>query len=167
MISFVQGEDPISVPIETKKLGTLRFFFGQTVEAMKIKDGKNMGSYKLRTLEYRYRIQEEEGPRALALVRWEYKRVGPSLAGHPRHHLHVSCTLSFGKDAACLDLKKVHLSTGWVTIEEVIRFIINELQHRPPCGDRWPAVIHKSETLFFDELSGKGCPNLGRGCPYA
>jgi hypothetical protein len=160
MISFVQGEDLVSAPIRTSH-GTLRFHFGQLVEAVALK-GADAGKYQLRTLEYRYRIQEAEGPRAPALVRWEYTRADPSVAGHPRHHIHLLCRLPVA-GAETIDLDKKHLSTGWVTIEEVIRFIIHELGHKPPCGARWPKVLADSEGRFFGELSSKGCPHAVNG----
>jgi hypothetical protein len=160
MISFVQGEDPISVPVRTKRLGLVRFFFGQTVEAVKIKDGKNKGKHQLRSVAYRYRLQEGEGARVPALVRWEFARVDPAIAGHPRNHLHVPCTT--GK----LDFDKVHAPTGWVTLEEVIRFLIHDLGHAAPCGDSWPKVLARSEKLFHGELTSKGCPHASKGhCP--
>jgi len=46
-----------------------------------------------------------------------------------------------------MDLDKLHLSTGWVTIEEVIRFLIAEMGVKPKTAD-WDAELIKSEELF-------------------
>ena len=54
-----------------------------------------------------------------------------------------------------LDLDKAHLPTGWVTIEEVIRFLIFDLGMQPPCGDSWPDLLEKSERKFFEDFTGK------------
>ncbi len=43
-----------------------------------------------------------------------------------------------------------------MTIEEVIRFLIVELEVKPPCGeDAWPAKLEESEKAFFEEFTGK------------
>jgi hypothetical protein len=45
--------------------------------------------------------------------------------------------------------------TGWVTIEEVIRFLIVDLGMSPPCGDDWPNVVRESERKFYEDFTGK------------
>ncbi len=54
-----------------------------------------------------------------------------------------------------LDLDKAHVPTGWVTIEEVIRFLIVDLGVEPPCGSDWVQCVTKSETRFYQEFTGK------------
>ncbi len=47
------------------------------------------------------------------------------------------------------------MPTGWVTIEEVIRFLIVDLELKPPCGDDWPSTLAESERAFFEEFASK------------
>ena len=41
----------------------------------------------------------------------------------------------------------------WVTLEEVLRFLIYDLGMKPPCGKRWPTVIENSERMFREQYS--------------
>jgi hypothetical protein len=52
-------------------------------------------------------------------------------------------------------LDDVHLPSGWVTMEEVIRFLIVELGMKPPCGASWPAVLEESEAAFYEKFTSK------------
>jgi hypothetical protein len=51
------------------------------------------------------------------------------------------------------DFKKMHLRTGYLPIEEVLRFLIVDLGHRPPCGATWDQILEASKREFFEELS--------------
>jgi hypothetical protein len=46
-----------------------------------------------------------------------------------------------------LDFDKLHLSTGWVTVEEVVRFLITEIGVKPKRSD-WNEILIESEELF-------------------
>jgi hypothetical protein len=46
-----------------------------------------------------------------------------------------------------MDLDKLHLPTGWVTIEEVIRFLIAEMGV-PPKIDDWDDKLVESDRFF-------------------
>jgi hypothetical protein len=46
-----------------------------------------------------------------------------------------------------MDFDKLHLPTGWVTIEEVIRFLIAEVGVKPKANN-WDEELIKSEELF-------------------
>lgn len=73
--------------------------------------------------------------------------------GPARHHVQLPAYLAAGTGQ--IDLDKVHLPTGWVTLEEVIRFLIAELGIEAPCGAAWPEVLSESERAFFEEFTGK------------
>jgi hypothetical protein len=97
--------------------------------------------YRLRTLTYSYRIAD--GPaREDWLFRWEYvnhdTEQGKSL--HPRHHCHLPV------DHRCLTTK-THIPTGWVLLEEVIRFLIHELDV-DPLNENWDGILQESEEQF-------------------
>jgi hypothetical protein len=46
-----------------------------------------------------------------------------------------------------LSLAKLHIASGWVTIEEKIRFLIHELGVKPFSED-WDEILHQSEEKF-------------------
>jgi hypothetical protein len=54
-----------------------------------------------------------------------------------------------------LDLNKAHVPTAYVTIEEIIRFLIVDLGIKPPCGETWGAELARSERQFYEDFSGK------------
>jgi hypothetical protein len=59
--------------------------------------------------------------------------------------LHLPCTLRCGADD--IELKQVQIPTGWVTVEEVIRFLVHELGVR--CKARtWNKILLDSEEKF-------------------
>ena len=99
-----------------------------------------------------YSIQRGPELTEKALLRWEYDNETGRDA-HCRHHAQVPLVLPLGDGQ--LDLDKAHLPTGWVTMEEVIRFLIVDLEIEPPCGPEWPDVLERSEKAFYEEFTGK------------
>ena len=81
-------------------------------------------TWKLRTITYTYHILEARHPDSRWFVRWEYVSRARREMHSPRHHVHVPCKIETAD--GIWDLDALHLSTGWVTIEEVIRFLITE-----------------------------------------
>lgn len=144
-LSF-REERPIAVPIDTK-YGRLHFYLGQSLEAVEDPEG-----YRLRTRQYWYRIQMDADFRSRAALRWEYDSM-TSVDHHARHHAQLSTAVQLGE--ARLDLNKAHLPTGWVTIEEIIRFLIVDLEMQPPCGSAWPNIVGESERRFYEDFTGK------------
>lgn len=136
------------VPLNTSSHGRLYFYAGQALEA--VADGDK---YRLQTVQYWYKLQETASPKDPPALRWEYDRGLTGLARHCRHHFHAEAEVEIGR--GCLDLNKCHTPTGWVTIEEMIRFLIIELGHVPPCGDRWPDELVASEKAFYESFTSK------------
>lgn len=147
-LEFPPSEASAAVPIGTK-FGKLYFYVAQALETVEEKPNR----YRLQTRRYWYRLQREKGYRDPALIRWEYDRedLNPALPKSPRHHVQIAAEVERPK----LDLDKLHLPTGWVTIEEVIRFLIADLGVKPLCGKRWPHVLSKSEAVFFTDFTSK------------
>lgn len=159
-IGFKRGKEFVSVPLQTDRFKGLSLYVIQTVKAQRIDKGSNKGRHLLRTIHYSYRIEEDEqGGAREPLMRWEYKIADPAIAGPPRHHAHLAHRNARKGD---LDYDKLHIP-AWVTIEEVVRFVIHELGHSSPCGDSWPLVLAESESHFYEKLSSKGCPRAGSG----
>jgi len=55
-----------------------------------------------------------------------------------------------------LDLDKVHLPSGYVMLEDVIRFLITDFGVKPPCGAaKWHQKLVESEKRFFREFNAR------------
>lgn len=145
-VSFREGDQGIAIPIDTA-YGRLHFYLGQALEAVPDDDG-----YRLTTRQYWYRVQHEPSLTDQAIIRWEYD-AATGAEKYARHHTQIRAALPIGDGE--MDLNKAHVPTGWVTFEEVIRFLIVDLEVKPPCGDDWPERLIESERVFFEEFTGK------------
>ena len=128
--------------------GPLFFYLGQALEA--VPEGRT--HHRLTTRQYWYRIQHEPSLSAQATFRWEYDW-GTARDRHARHHAQMVGEVELGDGS--IDLNKAHLPTGWVTVEEVIRFLIVDLALHPPCGNEWPHLLEDSERRFYEDFTGK------------
>jgi hypothetical protein len=54
-----------------------------------------------------------------------------------------------------LDLNRLHVPTGWVFLEAVIRFLIADFGVAPPCGTKWPGILADGERLFREDFTRK------------
>lgn len=137
---------PQAIAIDTEGYGKLYVSFAQALRVL-----PEDKEWRLITERYWYRIQRAPGMREQALIRWEYDRTLAAGKRHCRHHVQQAGDLAFGD--GLLDLNKAHLPTGWVTIEEVLRFLIVDLRIAPPCGEEWADVLEESERAFHEEFS--------------
>jgi hypothetical protein len=96
-------------------------YLGQELQAVSEEEG-----YTLRTLKYEYRIQQTPSIQDEAEVRFEYvsRDIEPS-ARYSRHH--VQFHRDYHEVHGDFSPSKLHIPTGWVTIENVIRFLITDL----------------------------------------
>ena len=137
---FRQGGSPTAAKLHS---GGWYMFLGQTLGTVK-KPGKTP---QLRTLAYSYRIQRGPGQDDPYLFRYEYVSRELDKFLHPRHHCHISSQLRIPGKKKLLDLDKVHFPTGWVTIEELIRFLIHSLKVRSRRAG-WDVMLKNSEEEF-------------------
>ncbi len=154
-VGFGYGPKAEFVPISTK-FGDLRFHFSQLVKAESSRARSHAERYELRTLTYAYRIHRSSGPTDVALLRWEYDRqeFNPKKKNPPRHHLHVT---GLTLDGTChqKEGEGLHLATGWVLIEEVLRFLHSDLEVSAAKGNDIWGVLDSGEDVFFTKFSGK------------
>jgi hypothetical protein len=136
--------DAKAVPLETRH-GRLYFYMAQQLGVEP--EGKQ---HRLVTQQYWYRLQEQ--PTGQAVIRWEYDKETRA-DRHARHHVQIQGKAPI--QGGHLDLNKLHTPTGWVTTEEVARFLIHDLGVTPPAGDTWPAVLMESERAFYEDFTGK------------
>jgi hypothetical protein len=150
--------------LQTRSHGTIGFHVAQDLEALPL-DG---GGFRLRTRHYWYKIfgSEAAGLVQEPALRWDYVAQPPVGEKWCRHHFQIGKVLGEQRTPAqavqlplgadTLNLNKLHMPTGFVLIEYIIRFLITELGVKPPCGDdRWEEVLHSSEQKFFSEFSPK------------
>lgn len=137
-------------------VGPLELYIGHELEAYERDDIR--ARFALRTRQYWYRVF----PRGSGeLLRWEYDHaLRPEGNNHCRNHLHVHTRIAFGDQS--LDLHKVHLPTGYVIFEEVLRFLFMDLKVKPKAPD-WAAKLAASEKKFREEFSPYGPPGQPSG----
>ncbi len=123
------------------KYGKLYFSLAQELEAVQ----ETKKQYRLSTRRYWYRLQSTPALDAQALIRWEYEI--SSDRGPAPHHVQADAK------AGPLDLNHLHVPSGRVMIEDVIRFLIVDLEHKPPCGEDWPDVLEKSARDYFEKFA--------------
>lgn len=136
-LEFQRGDGiPTAIPLKTN-VGEVFFALYQLLEAV-----PESGEYRLTTKEYAYRLLPSAEPTADAVIRWEYCAAAPK-DSWCRHHIQMPFSVPLGDGS--LNLNRVHAPTGWVTIEEIVRFLINDLGV-PPASEDWPLAIAKSEN---------------------
>lgn len=139
VISFLQDQEPTAIALSPRPL---HLFFVHTVQA--VRESKRI--WNLRTLAYTYRIQL--GPaRTDWRFRFEYISPEEKPVDYPRHHLHIPVTLEGTGECPALNCERLHLPTGWVMFEELIRFLIKELGVRSRTN-QWDRILRESEELF-------------------
>jgi hypothetical protein len=138
---------PIAIPLRTK-YGELGLYLGQRCETRLTKDRR----HQVKTMLYQYKLfapgtfapgQERE-----ALLRWEYVTEWPTNADRwCRHHLQGPVPLALGDGVL---LQHLHLPTGYVVMEDVIRFCLNDLDVKPLSAG-WHKTLEDSYELFRKE----------------
>jgi len=113
-------------------------FLNQQLQA--VPQGKD---YALKILAYEYRIQRTSSRKDEAEVRFEY--VSPEIdPGFPYSRHHIQFHQDYHEVREGFSLQKLHIPTGGVMIEHVIRFLIADLGV-PPLIDNWDEELRKSE----------------------
>lgn len=146
-LSFVRGGAGLAapVPLDTN-VGRLYLSLEQDLVAERT--GR---SFRLRTARYSYRFSDSDQGRAKALIRWEYN--GDLGDEDPcRSHAHFATAISLGDSALLLD--KLHVPTGWVLIEHLLRFVFKDLEVTAKT-EKWPQVLRESERRFFEEFTSR------------
>lgn len=109
-LQFQRDDRPICVPVGHR----YHLYVRRTLLA--VREG---GQYRLRTLAYAYRIAEGPTFDDQCLFRWEYNAREHKQSLAPRHHLQLPATIKCFENRE-LDANKLHITTGWVTVEEVV-----------------------------------------------
>jgi hypothetical protein len=139
-VAFRQAGQPATAPLNTK-FGPMNLYIGQLCDSVEVKGGGR----QLFTTEYQYTLTLEGQPNAL--LRWEYTRTPPDGGLWCRHHLQGPVEIPLGRGGA-VSLNDLHLPTGYVTIEEVIRFCIVDLEAKVVLSSDWHAILTESYEKF-------------------
>lgn len=139
-VSFRQGGSPTAARLRS---GGWYLYLGQNLEVVQEQDKR----WRLRTLAYSYRIQRGPGENDPWVFRFEYISRELQSFPHPRHHLHLPATLHVPGTIREIDLAKVHVPTGWVTVEELVRFLIHGLKVKSR-KTNWDKLCRESEEKF-------------------
>lgn len=127
--------------------GTMEFYLGQTCDVVEDEDTKQL---RLRTLSYGYGLRPLEMDDYL--VRWEYVRFPSEGSRWCRHHVQGQITfdiLDNRNEIQTVNLNDWHLPTGWVAIEEVIRFCLHDLGSRALSEpEKWHQALIESDEMF-------------------
>lgn len=142
-VTFRQGGQPIRARLRTR-FGPMGLYLGQVCEWVLKRDRL----HQLRTVKYAYTLTPdgEDEP----LLRWEYIRQPEPEALWCRHHLQGPVDLQLNRHTASLN--DLHLPTGYVPFEEVLRFCIIDLGVRPLSRD-WDRTLRDSYEQFKTEFT--------------
>ena len=143
-LTFRQAGQPITARLATR-FGWMGLYLGQVCESVVVSNGL----HELRTVEYKYTLTPE-GARE-PLLRWEYIRTPPADAQWCRHHLQGTVTL-FQRDDQWTLLNDLHLPTGYVAFEDVLRFCIVDLGV-VPLAHNWDQTLRTSYDAFKTEFA--------------
>lgn len=123
------------------------------------------GQQRLRTVAYWYKLYTEASlAEDDAVVRWEYAAAAPGSGGPCRHHVQFGrmvVGVPFG--SGVFDFTRFHMPTGWVTMEEVFRFLVHELGVEPPCGERCSSSRSERSMRASPTRARADCGRKARG----
>lgn len=142
MVTFRQAGGPIQAPLRTR-FGLVGLYIGQLCGSVPTPDGQ----HRLVTLEYKYTLTPEGTDEPL--FRWEYIREPRTGELWCRHHLQGTVPVPIGQTP--ISLNDWHLPTGYIPIEEVLRFCIVDLGVEP-LSDEWDQILRDSYERFKTEL---------------
>lgn len=116
---------PQAMPIVTR-FGQMGLTISHYCEASRDREDDRL--LTLHTVEYRYALTPEGNKEPI--FRWEYVRDRHSSDAYwARHHIQGPIHIDLASEI--VNLQDFHLPTGWVPIEEILRFCINDLGVKP------------------------------------
>ncbi len=143
-LAFRQGGRHVTAPLRTR-FGPMGLYLGQVCTSERTATGQ----HELRTVEYKYHLIPEGAPEAL--LRGEYVRTPEDSAGRwCRHHLQGPLFLAL--PAHPVSLNDLHLPTGYVALEEVLRFCLVDLGV-PPLAAGWDQTFRARYALLKKDFT--------------
>ena len=101
------------------------------------------GLYKVQTVAYAYTLYvlAKRDDREREIFSYHWHPHGQSPITYP--HIHLAQGAEVGRD----DVREAHFPTGRISLEEVLRLVIQEFNVRPFRED-WEAIINSSQAAF-------------------
>jgi len=144
--TFRQG-GPVLAELQSR-VGVLGLYVGQVCEARP----SDQDGPPIRTVNYRYALHVGTDINSEPVMRWEFdRRPADPQAQWSRRHLQGPIPLSFGPTT--VSLNDLHLPTGYVTLEDVIRFCVHDLGV-PAIRSDWNDILIQSYREFKDQFVG-------------
>jgi hypothetical protein len=135
VVALVASDAPIHLRC-SNGLGDL--FLTPTQLFKIIPDTRFSGEYKARTLAYIYSVQvDSKDAENAELIAWHWHPLTTPDRVEP--HMHVQATPPLGL--------KVHMPSGRVSFEQVVRFLVDDLHIEPRRKD-WRTVIDECDQRF-------------------
>jgi hypothetical protein len=130
-------------------------YLGQTCDAVR---DEGQRQFRLRTISYAYSLQ----PHMMSdqMIRWEYVKFPGEDSYWSRHHVQGPITFEIPEDGATvhnINMNDWHLPTGWVTIEDVVRFCLHDLGANALSEPReWHKALNESTEVFRTQFARIG-----------
>ena len=105
----------------------------------------------VRLVSYEYRLLD---PNQREIIAFHWHPTGLSNVSDP--HLHLSSRLNpieMGRNQEPLDLADMHIPTGFVTLEDVVRLLITEFGVTPHRDD-WDDLLRENRMITLAEQYG-------------
>ena len=120
---------------------------GQNIRVIETGDQEDpRGPYKVQTVEYFYDLRADTNTELLTF-HWTPEAKGDGVVTFP--HLHVERSLiAPTAPVRPRDFHKIHVPTGRVSVEAIIRLAITEFG-AVPLKDDWAAVLDRTEAAFL------------------
>lgn len=133
-----QEQSGLSYALIHTSYGPMELDLRQTCDGV---TDEETGALVLRTLSYRYTIAPEGDLEPL--LRWEFVRFPPDeTSTWNRNHIQGPIPLGIRNRAGNeANLDDWHTPTGWIAVEDVLRFCIADLGVRP-LSDDWDQQLH-------------------------
>lgn len=122
-------------PAPLRAFGPLRSsFLAAVVSLSAVPDEQAPSTWRIETRSYQISLLDRNGREVLA---WHWQP-GLEFAGPDHPHLHVSAAVGFPNalgESAKVDLDKLHLPTGPVSLADVVRMLVEEFGVQPLMAD--------------------------------
>lgn len=126
-------------PLELQRDAGQPLRFDPTQRFEVIRDRRFRGEYKIKTLAYVYRVDLQAADSEV--LSWHWHPL--TTANRPNPHIHITAD----DPGLGVALDKLHVPTGRVSFEEVVRFLIRDLQVQPLRDDH-EDILEEAEGRF-------------------
>lgn len=143
---FDRRSMPVAVPLFPS---SWYLFLGLELKA--VPEGR---THQLQVLRYAYRVQRTPSIQDEAEIRFEYVSRALAPRGQWNRH-HVQLHRDYEHTRPGFAPNRLHIPTGGVALEDVIRFVIADLSV-PPLTDQWEDELRRSADQTRDWTSYEG-----------